>query len=105
MLNAVLALPSVALAQPTADLTAPDYAHGYERRPLPRFDAESPLNASLPERDTEPRYRFRGDPPSASGFDAPAGDAAGLRFRPLTPTERERVGPTTRWRPTDAERN
>ncbi|QGU31561.1 hypothetical protein [Thermochromatium tepidum] len=125
MLFAGIAVPIMALAQSRFQALEPDYTQGYERSDSPRADQpgvdpgywvfpdgtrSGPLGSEAPrfgqppvtETGATPKYRFRGDPPPGEGRSvAPDSD---LRFRPLTPRERERQGPTTRWRPTDEER-
>lgn len=126
MLFAGIAAPIMASAQSRFQELEPDYTQGYERRDSERTDwpwmelgqRPAPDAAHLepgalgipwadrtPATDSgaSPEYRFRGDPPATGGTQAGEPDSE-LRFRPLTPRERERLGPTTRWRPTDEAR-
>lgn len=100
----------------------PDYARGYERSTpnwtdwswMERGQRDIPDGMRLdPGADTlwpgrpaavddSQHYRFRGDPPAAEGGNRPPD--SDLRFRPLTPREREHLEPTPRWRPPDEER-
>lgn len=125
MLLAGIASPIVTSAQSRFQDLEPNYEHGYERPGAeradwpwvipdrtPSFDGNrsGPASSTLgtertPAPEATPEYRFRGDPPPTAGGSRPGDDPdAALRFRPLTPRERERAGPTTRWRPTDEER-
>lgn len=128
MLFAGIAAPLMASAQSRFQELEPDYAQGYERpysertdwpwpapgqRPSPdearpeRGGLEAPWTDRTPATDfgaMPPGYRFRGDPPPSAGGTQAAEPDSELRFRPLTPRERERLGPSTRWRPSDEER-
>jgi hypothetical protein len=126
MLLAGIAAPIMASAQSRFQTLEPDYMQGYERPDSERMDwpwmdpgqrpspdgtrsgrgAEPTWSDRPPAADagTTPEYRFRGDPPPSARGTLSVESDSDLRFRPLTPRERERQGPTTRWRPTDAER-
>lgn len=127
MLLAGIALPIMTSAQSRFHELEPDYAQGYERPDSERTDwpwqdpgqrllldearsgrdaVFAPWTDRMPAADTgtTPEYRFRGDPPPSTGGSQPADPGSDLRFRPLTSRERERLGPTTRWRPSDEER-
>ena len=128
MLLAGIAAPAMASAQSRFQALDPDYTQGYERpdsertdwpwtapglRPLPDETRAEPIRPEAPrfgrppatEAGTTSEYRFRGDPPPSAGGTQAVDPDSDLRFRPLTPRERERLGPTTRWRPTDEERH
>ena len=124
MLLAGVASPIVTSAQSRFQDLEPNYEHGYEHPGpertdwpwmvpdrTPSFDGDNsgpasstPWTERTPATEATPEYRFRGDPPPTAGGTRPGDSDSELRFRPLTPGERERVGPTTRWRPTDEER-
>ncbi|BCU07616.1 hypothetical protein [Allochromatium tepidum] len=108
MLLVGIAAPIMVSAQSRFQEPEPDYAQGYEqpyseRTEWPRMDPGQRLSPAT-EAGTRPEYRFRGDPPPSAGGTQVTEPDSELRFRPLTPRERERQGPTTRWRPTDEER-
>lgn len=125
MLLAGIASPIVTSAQSRFQDLEPNYEHGYERPDpertdwswmdpdrTPSFDGansgpllSTPWTERTPATEAAPEYRFRGDPPPAARG-TPSGDPGSeFRFRPLTPRERERAGPTIRWRPADEERH
>ncbi len=111
ILIAGLVMAGVAQPQPNqADpfqTLEPDYRKGYERlypgnsdrqsTQVPTWTIPGVLDPESGITNNEPVYRFRGDPPASSV--APPGE---LRFRPLSPRERERLGPR-RWRPLDGQ--
>ncbi|MTW21242.1 hypothetical protein [Allochromatium palmeri] len=104
MLLAGIALPIMTSAQSRFHELEADYAQGYEHADRTRTDWPWMAPEQSPTADVTPEYRFRGDPaPSAGGTQSTDPDSE-LRFRPLTPRERERLGPITRWRPMDEER-
>lgn len=127
MLLAGIAAPITASAQSRFQALEPDYTQGYERPDSERTDwpwmdpgqrllpderrpeqakPDMPRFGRTPatEAETRPEYRFRGDPPPSPYGTQAAEPDSDLRFRPLTPRERERQQPDTRWRPTDEER-
>ncbi|QIK38300.1 hypothetical protein GWK36_10275 [Caldichromatium japonicum] len=102
---------SQSIATDLFQMLEPDYRKGYERpdphgidwqsNPVPIGPLPGIWNPDPQEGNGgEPIYRFRGDPPSGAAQPA----EGELRFRPLSPRERERMGPSMRWRPLDAER-
>jgi hypothetical protein len=127
MLLAGIALPIMTSAQSRFQAQEPDYAQGYERPDSARTDwpwldpgqrrlpddarpghgevfAPWTDRVPAPEAGATPAYRFRGDPPPSAGGTQAVEPDSDPRFRPLTSRERERLGPSTRWRPSDEER-